>query len=581
MENLKSFLIALSVAFPFAVQAASTTPMPASGIKWSHRAPAKADADIDIPITGVIQNPEGEAVNYTKTSAGTFVFQNGIYKYKDEFPATLIFGKDNEVYFKNIFSIFPDEYYVMGTIEGDIITVKTNQTIEYELGAGYGLNFGVLKTVPGIEDGEEVIYFQYAPEIESVQFKIDENDNISLILPCEPFDGENPPEYVIGLYYTDNGQFTGFCDFSQEYAKMDLQLIEIPSGAEIENYVYVDDYNHASVVDVAFYNGYLYIRGLNSNLPEATIRGRIDGNMAYIEQDEYLGIYFDQFYIFTKVVYDNPDYVAGGEDEDYTGDEEGVEPFIFAPADVEFPLVIDYDNKTITSNNEGVYLSYHGDPEDIFNTLGYYEKFVLKYQDTFAGTPANPSDLEYTTDFADAQGFNDFFFTLANYSTEGTMLDTKWLYYKVFVDGKAVVFKEDMLKNLLDEEVVVYEGVPTSVELLPYMFENNNDIFKYTENMFDVGIYVEDVKTIGVQTVYYYENVYTYSDIVTLNVETNEVTTSPWDSGVESVVSPEVIATEYYTVDGLKVSNPARGLFIKVSRNSDGSVKTTKEIKKF
>lgn len=48
--------------------------------------------------------------------------------------------------------------------------------------------------------------------------------------------------------------------------------------------------------------------------------------------------------------------------------------------------------------------------------------------------------------------------------------------------------------------------------------------------------------------------------------------------GPEVVTEPEVVSVAYFTVDGRRVSNPGRGIYILVNRMSDGSVKTVKKI---
>ena len=507
------------------------------------------------PHTDVIAEPDGDLVYYNKESAGTFLFQGEMFMYKDEFPATVIWGNDNKVWFKNLISVFPSDYYLEGTLEGNVITMATDQTIEYFEEEGFGFNFVVFKTVPRTSGNEEFIDFEYAPDITEIKFTVHTDGSLSMVLPGEPFDGENPPEYVAGLCYSDDYSFTGYCDFYQEYKRLAISPVTIPEDAEIEPYVFIDEYNYASLVDVAFYNDNLYIRGLSAMLPEGTIMAKIDGNKATVAQNEFLGIYFDQYYIFTKVLMENPDY---------NEDDETSEPFIFLPASEGFELIIDPESRTIRAEKEGVYLSFHCDADDSLNSLGFFGIFELKYQASAAGTPSDPVDLEYTTRFAQYQGFNDFFFTLSNFSTEGTLLDVEKLYYKVFVNGKPLVFNNTLEFNLLGEVVGVYPGVPYEVELIPYLFNNNEDIFKFSDNAFDIGIYRDDVETIGVQTVYYYENEVTYSGIVVLDTATGTTQTLPAEAGV-SVVTPEYDGpTLYFSLDGRKLNGPVEGLYIEV-----------------
>lgn len=511
--------------------------------------------------------PKGDLVYYNKYSTGTFVLNGQMYLYEDIFPAEVIWGENGKVYLKNLVSVFPADYYVEGTLEGNIITVPTNQTIEYFEEEGYGFNFGVLKTNSRNENGDVVYTFEYAPEITSIQFEVGADGSIELKMPGEPFDQVSPPEYVAGIYYSDDYEFTGYSDFTQTYERLDLQLVTMPEDAQIEKYIYIDEFSYASVVDVAYYGDYLYIRGLNYMLPDGTLRARIEGNKAYIPQNEFLGVYYDLFYISTKVVYDNPDYDENDEDSP---------PFIMAPANVEFELNLDRENRSIFADKEGVYLSFHCNENDFMNSLGYYGIFEMHYQASFKGVPSNPINLEYSTEWAEYQGWNDFFFTITNFSTEGSYLEADKLYYKVFLNGEPIVFVEELTTNLLGEECVAYQGVPIAVNLMPYYFDNNEDIFKFNDNIFDVGIYTNDVQTIGVQSIYYYEKEFTYSDIVTLNVATGEVTT---ESGVKAVSDSPTVAVDYLTLDGRRVANPDRGFYIEVSRKADGSAVARKVMK--
>lgn len=513
--------------------------------------------------------PSGEPVNYTKEAAGTAVLNGMLIPYMDDFPATIIWGSNNKVFFKNLISTYPDDYYIQGKLEGDIITVPAGQVIEYNQEFDESICFGVFRTVPRFEGGEEYIDFVYAPEIESVTFKVAEDGGITMVLPGDPFDGENPTEYVAGTYYSDDYSYAGYGDFFQSYTRLELEQIAIPEGAEIKQYAYIDPFDYASIVDVAFYGDYLYIRGLSSMLPEGTIRAKINGNRAVVEQNEYLGVYFNQYYIFTKVLYSNPDY---DEEDPATGD-----PFIFAPEDVGFELYIDPETGTISADKEGVYLSFHCDADDFLNSLGFFDVFQLKYQDSFEGTPANPTALEFHTEWASQQGWNDFFFTLSNYSTSGTLLDTEKLYYKVFVNGTPLVFYQHEATNLLGKSSTIYPGVPIRVELMPYAFNNNEDIFKFNENAFDVGIYTDDVETIGVQSVYVYNNVYTFSEIVTLDVATGEITTTDAVKSLDA--DSDVVSSEYYSLDGRRVINPDHGIYIRVDRMSNGSAISSKIVK--
>lgn len=507
----------------------------------------------------VIYEAKGEVKLYNKYSVGTAVFNNTVYQYADDFPGTIVWGENDEVYILDILSTAATGTYVKGTLSGNRITVNTGQVLEWYPEEGYGIQLVVLETRI---NGDKVDFY-YAPDINKVEFIVTDNGSITMSLPGKQFDGNDPPQYVLSITYTDEPGFLGVSDYTQKYEPTGLTLVEMPKDAEVVQYVYLDEFGYASLVNVAFYNSDLYIQGLSSMLPEAVLKATVNGDSALISQDEYLGIYFDQFFIFTKVLYDNPDY----DEEDYESS-----PYILAPSNVGFPLQINREESTISANQEGIYLSLQPD-EDISNSIGVFGTFELTYQESAAGTPVNPYNLVYTTEYS-AQGFNDFMFTLSNYSVEGRLLDTETLYYRIFVDGEPLIFEEEVGYNLQGKETVMYYGVPGQQRYMVFGFMNGEDIYKFSETEFDIGIYVEGVTTVGVQAIYIYEGKVTQSQLVTLNVETGEITQ---ESGVEQISSSPVVKTQRYTLNGLKADSNAKGILIEKQIHADGTV-TAKKI---
>lgn len=516
----------------------------------------------------VIRDPKGETRLYTKESAGTALLNGSLVQYEeDKFPGTIVWGENNEVYVKDIIATMATDTYVKGIVEGDMITFEAGQLVEYvepedyDGVNGYGVGVGVART----EVNGNNVDFTYDPSVAEFRMKIAEDGSLSLVLPGEPFDGKTPPEYVLCYFYTDDFQFIGFSDYYQTYYPETYRVIEMPEGVETEQYVFVDEFDYANLVDVAYTDEYLYIRGLNLMMPESVVRAKIDGNKAVISQDEYMGIYMDLMFIFTKVYVANPDYNES---------KPGSIPYIAAPADMGYTLTLDREGGKITADTEGVYLSFQpGD--DYAETLTFLSQFVLTYQSSPTGTPANPSRLKYLDNWVAYQGFADFQFNISNYSKEGTLLDVEHLYYQVLANGEPVIFGQRLAENLLGYEDEIYQYVPKNQRWLPYEFTNGIDIDKFG-NSFDIGIYVPDVKTIGVQTLYIYDGVETYSDIVTLDVETGEIIETP--ASVDLIPESEIVKTEYYTLGGVKVANPDKGIYIKRVVYSNGKTSSVKVV---
>lgn len=518
----------------------------------------------------IIRDPQGKARIYTKNSAGTAMLGNNIVLYKDEFPATIVWGNNDDVYVKDILSTVPTDSYVKGTLEGSTITFKAGQVVDYiEDGPYlYGLAVGLAKTEYEYdEELGDVVNFYYDPNLTEYSMTVSQKGNLELVLPGEPFNGEDPTEYVLCLYYTDDLQFAYYSDFFQTYKPENFQIITLPEGVETENYAYIDEFDYASFVEVAYTDNYIYIKGLNPQLPEGVVRAKIDGDKAYIAQNEYMGVYMGIFYIFTKIWLDNPDY----DEELNVG-----KPYLMAPASQEFGLTIDREKGTITADTPGVYLSFQPDENSFANSLCFLGEFVLRYQYTMEGTPANPTHLQYLTKWVPQQGFADLQFNFSNYSTEGLVLDSNHLYYSVIANDKPIIFGEQKVLNLLGKTVDAYSEIPDKQMWVPYLFSNFEDIYKYSNSEFDIGIYVWNVVKIGVQTMYNYNDEFTYSDIVTLDVYTGEITETP--AAVKVLENSKVVKEEYYTLSGQKVEKPSGGIFIKRTIFNDGTVTSSKHI---
>ena len=509
----------------------------------------------------VITKAEGVTKYYNKDTAGTFVFNEEMYQYMETFPGIAVWGEDNTVYIQDILSTMATGTYVKGTVNGNKITCQLGQVLEYYPEVGYGIMLVALET----DVQEDEVFFNYTTDITQFDYIISDDGNLTLSLPGRQFDGEIPPQYVIGVTYTDEpDKFLGYCDYVQDWELTDNVIMEIPAGAEVEQYVYVDDYEFATLVDVATVGNSLYIRGLLNIPTPVTIMATIDGNKAYVAQNQCLGIFYDQYFLYTRVLYDNPDFDPN--------DEESL-PFIWAPASATFTLNIDKENKIIEATEDGVYLSFQPDEEDYQNIAMILGKFRLTYQGSAAGTPANPTELDFVTNRAYYNGYNEFSFVLSNYSTAGTLLNDETLFYRIFIDGEELIFEEELGIDLLGREKLMYKGVPGQQRFMNSLFNNADDIFIWPPNIYFIGIYVDGVSTIGVQSAYYYDNQLTYSDIVTLDVKTGEVTT---ESGVESVKQSPVIKTEFFDLGGRRVLNPEKGIFVVKQTHADGTTTSTK-----
>ena len=532
----------------------------------------------------VIDNPSGKPQEYSKTSAGYYYYGN-VNAYQDYGQAATIYWDNDEAYILNILSYKETDSYVLGNRKGNVLNVPMNQTVD--MGDGFGVNLGLLKTVLTLapnsdweegddEDSKNTIYidFVYSEDYNSVDYLIGENGSLSLQLPGlkgdvyeGPDDGYQHidpaiygfPYYALGFYFTDDLTWSGDCDIFQEYEEFNYPLVTTPANLDYKYYSYINDFDNGVLVNVAKDGDVLYFKGLSEFAPDAVFKANIietdKGLVASVPQNQYIGKTEDGYYnlVTRTLVYDPSE-----------------RDFVLAPADVDATFFLELDPAT------GEFLTISADPSVnilVFNYADeYYDPYdefpgiTLKYQSTLDGTPQNPEGAYYE-DHTDWLGAYYLFFYLTPFTKEGTMLDVNNLYYRIFIDGEPYEFVQHEGDNLSGQKTILYYGVTKPTTLIPYTFYNGMDLFYDEYHLYYVGIYQHGVKTIGVQLVYTYGDEPTYSDLITLDV-----------SGVETIPA-DAVSHEYYDLNGLRVTNPGKGLYIVRSVLSDGSVKISKVAK--
>lgn len=533
-------------------------------------------------LTTPITEVSGVKENYVRFGEGYFPYMGGVYQYGEDTepsPATIVFGSNNKVYFKDIMD-FGWDCYTEGTRDGNKITVKLPQTIfveEYEWAEEpYYQNLCVM-TQKGQGDS---LVFSYDPSITEVTYTIDDKNNIFLD-PLPEGKALGITTYFIGKIYdnsddedaeNDNYElgwisaWSGAADFSQSFYPLGQELIEWPEGLTPTQYhVVINGYNYP--VNIGFQNDYMYIQGLgdSSYIDNFVVRADVKGNTVSIPQNQYVGVFsWDNEMIVTKCGYKK------GND------------IIFSDDNVSFDFNWDADAKTLTPVDMDMYFCYAYmillDPDTNQNGLlftFFFNNFTIIYQDSFPGVPSNPRNLKYDTSDYEMFGYNSIDFEMLSYSTEGNVILTGDLYYSIYIDGDLVTFEYEPGTEV--GEYSKYYLLPEPTTEVPFLFTNDNEFYIWDEIERSVGFYYEGVTTVGVQAIYYCNEVRTVSDIVTLNLETGEVTNIPAEAGVQDVrISGNIVSTEYYDLSGRKVSHPQNGIFIKKATLENGQIITSK-----
>lgn len=476
------------------------------------------------PLTEVIYEAKGKSKAYVRTIKG-LDWGDPI---QEDFATNIVFGDNNEVYFYNAIgrtNSMGYGSYVKGELKDGKIIVPVPQTLVAYDGGVWGRNFSLMEKV---DNGEY--------EVSDIPYVTYDYDSETGIIKSE-LPGEDE-EYILAITYSFDSTWSYIGDFSQVYTPYDDNFVEIPDGVELEVY-YINDGNYGYPVEVGINGNNLYIKGMSLYISNGVVKGEIDGDTAYIPQDELIGTVLGNF-IWTKIILFDP-----------------VTELALAPENDKYALSIDLENKIIKS----------ADPEPIFafncalDRVFYYDffwNFSLLMQTDFAGTPVNPNGLGFDgDDFRDFYGLYGFHFNISNISTDGRVLDPGYLYYSIFIDGDILEFEE--IEGMYGYLYPYIEGIQTRI---PFDFSNSYDIDFESQTGRFIGIYPDGLTTIGVQAIYEYEGVTTFSDIITLNVETNEITTEP--AAVNSINNDKKVPQGIYNLQGLKVNseNLKKGLYI-------------------
>ena len=537
------------------------------------------------PTTPVITTAPGKVQEYLKESGGYYTSGGRIGAYMDYSQSSQIVWDGDDAYFYNILSYGETDSYVKGTREGDEIILPMNQTVVAFNDEEYDLNFGLLRPVitlapdPDYDEDDEpssvaYINFEYSDDYANVTFTVNEDGRISLVIPEQKYtigtDEEDPaaygfPPYAIGYYYTDDYMWAGYCDLYQFYDEFNYELVTMPEGVTINTFSYVnEEVGRGIIVDVARQDDYIYIRGLSPFAPDACLKAIVtdNGTKAHVPQNQYIGSYMGYYYVLTATAQ------KSGRD------------YVLAPSDVDFVFLIESDEETgkilsLSSANPEYALAFNTDPYELL-AIDLFENLILKSQDSFAGTPCTPTHVDYY-EYGDWLGANFLFFRLSPFADNGDVIDVSKLYYTIFLDGEPYAFEQHEGLDLNDDPKIIYPGIEKETTLVPYLFGNGIDLYEDDGGTFIVGLYVEGISSIGVEAVYIYEDQPTFSDLVTVDAVTGETTITPGsDAKVEEINSSDIISIEFYDLNGYKISDPAKGVFIMRAILSDGRVITRK-----
>lgn len=225
-------------------------------------------------------------------------------------------------------------------------------------------------------------------------------------------------------------------------------------------------------------------------------------------------------------------------------------------------LMWDPENKRITC--DGV-LFANAALDRLYYTEMWRTPIIHIQPESYDLTPMDPwytgwSPWDSTDNWCGIQ-FRQPALTVDSYS-----LDPERMYWRMHINDNVFLFDYDEYPQLSD----LTEWVPYNTDGL----EINN----YGTSLHTVILFVEDIETVMIQSLYKAEDgTNYYSNKIVYDVNTGES-----HVGLDSIVydDAEIESVTYWTIDGVKVVEPHNGLFVKLMRFKDGRVSSCKVLKK-
>lgn len=486
-------------------------------------------------VTEVILNPEGRVQETMTTGTGFYMFAGIQFPYYGDTVATkLVYGEDGDIYFYNILPYGATNSYVKGHIDGDKVVLPLPQTVSYDYKEDFGINLDILE----YQETDDRWTYAPASDKHSVEFSIEEDGALTLETLAD--------NLQLGYVWSDNDGYLGYGATELYIEPFNEKLVEVPEGAEVQSWSIIKGDNGGKI-DIAFDGDDVFIGGIfYATLPDAWIKGRIvkeeEKTYVALPNKQYLGMdtnVFCYLYFMTPAIETEDDYI---------------EPE-FLDLDYEYLFSFDEDGKVLRPIDSEIMLvanlsdEYYYSAEELTNP-------IIRYQESFAGTPADPYDLQYLrTDF----GQNGFIFYVPSVSTEQTALDTKCLFYEIYVNDELYTFDRD------------YYNLTEDMTRIPYNFDNDF-ISNYGGSCRWIWLPGSAyISSLSVQLIYDFDGEETTSNVVTLELETNGL------NEIEAI--SEVVSEQYFDLAGRSITCPSEGLYIVKRTFRDGKVLSTKEIR--
>lgn len=486
----------------------------------------------------ITEQPEGELKTYARGGVGigyddnynqTVLSQNGM-----ALQVVYTHNEDNVVYLKDPVSRGQNNVWVEGKIEDNKIVVPAFQVIaDYD---DYGLAICQCDLV--YDERSERYGWLPNTEVAEVTYTINDDETISLDF-SEVDEASGYGVKMLGLMYTDDLTWVGLGDWGSVYTPVTEQIAEIPADVEFEDFAFCAT-GQSFIVQCGTDGQNFYIAGLS----EGPSVGVIEGNTVTFVSDQYLGCKGNWMTYLVAATYEDI-YL---EDIDVTYSQYTSAPTIVMNYDADAKILSPVDE------NAALLLAICKSDAEQIDFIEAYNNPVVKIYVEVPGAPVAPV-VEYFMDYRDYYDQYYIDFLLSNITVAGDYIKPSQMEWALYADDEVYVFSPD-------DNYYISEDI----DWLPYDFNDEMGGYDIASDgaVHFAYVYAGLYNELGVQSRACFDGVYYYSDIVYIDVETEEIRIQKVENDTPTAITTvsSQQSQSLFDLQGRRALKSAKGLTI-------------------
>ncbi|MBD5289885.1 MAG: hypothetical protein HDS26_04280 [Bacteroides sp.] len=445
------------------------------------------------------------------------------------------------------------ENWIEGDIEGDVVTFSFPQLVDeevYDDEPEYNSWYYAMKLQFEVVDEETQEGWYYTTENQEFKFRLEPDGTLTSLEEPGTMIGECIwIEEEDGVPAHWSWQATG--DIISSMKPNTATEIEVPADLQFTTWQLITGISSRSV-EIGVADDTMYIKGLfnKTGMSDQAVVGKIDGNKVTFANGQYLGEYWDNN---TLAFFD-----AGRAVEITEGGE------TYKSFEITDNITFDWDKENNVLQSSGAFC-ISSSPEKVIYYLMIENPYItIPDENPVVTSIQNP----VITSFYDVDEEYDYdaelYFDIPTVTADHQILDTNRLYYEVFMDGDLFTF--------YDDEYELPEGMTEMTEVpFGYYSEDSYD-FDASGVNHSFTFHTRGFESLGVRIVYKADDKVIYSDIV--------YAPGYEGTGISATTAQNIESIRYFDLSGRAVSRPAAGIFVKQTIFCDGTVKTSKVVRK-